>query len=197
MTGKTNTGLQKALELGPILGFVVAYIFVREETFTIGGTEYDGFILLTGLLIPVLAATNFALWKLTGKVSRIQLVTLVFVAVFGALTVWFNDERFYKMRSTLVFGLFGGLLWIGLMRGQSWLEYVLEGMMPITHEGWMALTRRLAWFFLAMAIANEIIWRSFSTDIYVVWDTFGQMGAMFAFFMSQARLLERHWVEEG
>ena len=84
------------------------------------------------------------------------------------------------------------MLGIGLMRGQSYLKYVMEEMMPLQDEGWMILTRRLAWFFIAMAVANEIIWRNFSTDVYVIWDTFGQAGSMFAFFMSQYRLFEAH-----
>ena len=199
MTGKPqpNGVLKQSLELGPLLAFLGGYVILREQVYTIGGRDYDGFIVLTGLFIPVLMASNAALWKLTGRVSRIQMLTLVFVVVFGALTVWLNDERFFKMKSTFVFGIFSALLWIGLLRGQSWLEYIMEGLMPLTHAGWMLLTRRLAWFFLAMALLNEVIWRNFSTDVYVVWDTFGQAGAVFAFFMSQAKLIERFWAGES
>ena len=191
-----SPALKNALELGPILGFLAAYVWLRGGTYEIAGTEYDGFIVVTGLFIPVLALANLTLWRLTGRVSRIQLVTLVMVGVFGALTVWLNDERFFKMKSTIVFGLFAVILGIGLMRGQSWFQYVMEGLLPLRDEGWMILTRRLAWFFLAMAAANELIWRSFSTDVYVIWDTFGQAGAMFGFFMAQYRLFEQYQPEE-
>jgi intracellular septation protein len=114
------------------------------------------------------------------------------VIVFGGLTVLLNDERFFKMKSTLAFGIFSGLLWLGLARGQSWLKFVLDGALPLTDAGWMLLTRRLAGFLALMAAANEVIWRSFSTDVFVAWDTFGQMAALFAFFMAQAGLLKRH-----
>ena len=190
--GQPSPTLKTVLELGPILAFLAAYVWLRGESYAIGGREYDGFIVVTGMFIPVLAISNITLWRLTGRVSRIQLVTLVMVVVFGALTVWLNDERFFKMKSTIVFGLFGVLLWIGLARGQSWFRYVMEGLLPLTDTGWMILTRRLAWFFIAMAVANEIIWRNFSTDVYVIWDTFGQAGSMFAFFISQYRLFEAH-----
>ena len=192
-----NPKIKSALELGPLLAFFLGYFWLREESYHFAGRDYDGFIVVTAAFIPLMAACTLALWRLSGKVSRIQITTMVMVVVFGALTVWLNDERFFKMKSTYVFGGFGLLLGIGLWRGQSYLAYVLEGMIPISDEGWMAMTRRLAVFFLLMAAANEVIWRNFSTDVYVVWDTFGQAGAMFAFFISQAKLIERHWIEDA
>lgn len=188
--------LKSALELGPVVAFLIGYMLLRGESYTIGGRAYEGFIVVTALFVPVLAASNYALYRLTGHVSRIQIVTLVMVVVFGGLTVALNDERFFKMKSTLVFGLFAAILGIGLARGRSWLEYVMEGLMPLRHAGWMALTRRLAWFFAAMALANEAIWRTQSTDTFVFWDTFGQTGALFVFFLSQSKLMERHWIED-
>lgn len=185
--------LKSALELGPVLAFVVAYALLRGESYEIAGRAYDGFVVVTGLFVPVMAAASFALWRLAGRVSRIQITTLVLVVVFGALTVWLNDERFFKMKSTIVFGLFAAILFVGLARGRSYLEYVMEGLMPLRHEGWMRLTRRLAWFFAALAVVNEAIWRTQSTDVYVLFDTFGQTGAMFGFFLSQSRLIETHW----
>ena len=192
---RIKPAVKMALELGPVLGFFLCYIVLREREFEIMGQTYAGFIVLTGLFIPVFAAASALMWKLAGRVSRIQIVTLVMVVVFGGLTVWLNDERFFKMKSTIVFGLIAGLLWVGLARGQSWLEYVMEGLMRMTHEGWMILTRRLAWFFAGLAVANEIIWRSLSTDIWVTFDTFGQPGAVFVFFMAQTKLFEAHMLE--
>lgn len=189
---KGGAVIKQVLELGPVLAFVAGYVLMREKTVTLGGTDYDGFIIVTAAFIPVLALSNFLLWKISGRVSRIQIFTMVVAVIFGGLTVWMNDERFFKMKGTVAFAIFSGLLWIGLLRGQSWLEYVLEGALPITHEGWMILTRRLAIFLACVAAANEIIWRGFSTDVYVAWDTFGQMIAIMAFFLSQNGLLQRH-----
>jgi len=192
-----NPTLKQALDLGPVLAFVAGYIWLREDTVTVLGRDYEGFVVVTGLFIPVLAATNWALWRLTGKVSRMQIMTLVLVVVFGGLTVALNDERFFKMKSTIVFAIFSGLLWIGLARGRSWLEFILDGAIPLTHAGWMALTRRLAWFLLAMAAANEAIWRTMSTDVFVAWDTFGQTAALIGFFLAQSGLIRRHWQEDA
>ena len=190
-----SPALKQFLEFGPLVVFLAVYFLMRAETVTLGGVEYAGFIIAIVAFTPLQLASALVLRRLTGKLSRMQVATLVLVVVLGGVTVALNDERFFKMKSTFVFGLFSLLLWIGLWRGQSWLAYVLEGALPISHEGWMALTRRMAWFFLAFAAMNEVVWRNFSTDVYVIWDTFGQMGVMFAFLISNYKLIERHWQE--
>ncbi|MCC6001023.1 MAG: septation protein IspZ [Pararhodobacter sp.] len=185
--------LRQILEYGPLLVFLVVYFLMRDQTVTLGNTEYAGFIIAIVAFTPLQLVSALVLRRLTGRLSRMQVATLVLVVVLGGITVALNDERFFKMKSTFVFGTFSLLLWIGLWRGQSWLAYVLEDALPISHAGWMILTRRMAWFFLAFAAANEVIWRNFSTDVYVIWDTFGQMGVMFAFLLSNFRLIEAHW----
>lgn len=187
--------LRQALEFGPVLAFLAVYMSIRDGTVTLGGTEYAGFIVAVVVFTPLQLAATLAMKRLTGKLSRLQVATLIMVLVLGAVTVALNDERFFKMKSTFVFGLFGLILFFGLWRGRSYLAYILDGALPISEAGWMILTRRMAWFFLAFAAMNEVIWRNFSTDVYVIWDTFGQMGVMFAFLMSNYRLIEAHWVE--
>ncbi|MCR9086835.1 MAG: septation protein IspZ [Rhodobacteraceae bacterium] len=192
-----NPTLKSVLELGPLLAFFGGYLLLRDHTVSLGGREYEGFVIVTALFVPLIAVTNWLLYRLTGAVSRMQILTLVLVVVLGGLTVFLNDERFFKMKSTFAFSAFGAILGIGLLRGQSWLEYILDSAIPISHVGWMALTRRLMVFFFLVAAANEVIWRNFSTDVFVAWDTFGQMGAMALFFISQAGLIRRHWQEDG
>jgi len=187
--------LRQALEFGPLVVFLAVYFWMRDSVITLGGRDYAGFIMAIVVFTPLQLISALVLKRLTGRLSRMQVATLVLVVVLGGITVALNDERFFKMKSTFVFGLFSLLLWIGLWRGQSWLAYVLEGALPISQEGWMLLTRRMAWFFLAFAAANEVIWRNFSTDVYVIWDTFGQMGVMFAFLMSNYKLIETYWQE--
>ncbi|WP_323036043.1 inner membrane-spanning protein YciB [Pararhodobacter sp.] len=185
--------IKQVLELGPLLAFLVAYLWLRDGSVTIGGTDYGGFVVAIVLFVPLQIASAVALRLITGRLSRMQLATLILVIVLGLGTVLFNDERVFKMKSTFVFGLFGVLLFIGLWRGQSWLAFVLDQALPISREGWMILTRRMAWFFLAFAAMNEVIWRNFSTDVFVMWDTFGQMGVMFVFLMGNYKLIDTHW----
>ena len=189
---EVSPAVKIGLELGPVFAFFVGYISTRGQSYVIGGTEYDAFILLTAAFIPLMAVATFALWKLSGRLSRLQVVTLVMVVLFGGLTVWLNDERFFKMKPTAVYSIFALLLFIGLARGQSWLELVMEGALPLKHEGWILLTRRLALMFAVMAMANEIVWRTMSTDAWVNFRTFVLPLALFAFFLAQSRLFQTY-----
>ncbi|MEO0937253.1 MAG: septation protein IspZ [Pseudomonadota bacterium] len=191
-----NPILKMVLELGPVVLFFIAYIRVKDDTFTIAGTEYSGFIVVTAALIPLLMVSSGILWWLTGKLSRMQIATLVLVVLLGGLTVWLNDERFVKMRPTLVYGTFGLLLAIGLARGRSWLQFVMDELMPMTQAGWMIFTRRLMWMFFALAAANEFVWRLFSTEVYVYFDTFGIPAALFGFFMAHAGFFQTYGLEQ-
>ena len=188
--------LKSALELGPPLLFFIAYMRFQDTTLTVAGRDYDGFIIVTAAFVPLLLASIAALWVLTRTISRIQVFTAVLVVVFGALTVWFNDERFFKMKTTLVYGFFAVVLGIGLLRGQSWLQFVMGDLLPMREEGWMILTRRLAGAFALMAVANELVWRTQSTEFWVTFETFGLPIFLFAVFMSQAKLIERFSLSE-
>ena len=197
MTEKTiNPWLKQALELGPPLLFFVAYLRMRDQTYTVGGTAYDGFIVAAAAFVPILLASIAALWWLTGRISRMQVFTAVVVIVFGGLTVWFNDERFFKMKTTIVYALFAGLLGIGLAMGRSWLQWIMADFLPMEQEGWMILTRRLAVVFALMAVANEVVWRTMSTDFWVKFETFGLPIALMAFLWWQILALKPYLIEE-
>ncbi|MBS0563365.1 MAG: septation protein IspZ [Proteobacteria bacterium] len=189
---KINPWLKTALELGPVLVFFLTFGRLKAETVTLWGTEYGGFVLTTAIFVPVLMLSTLVLWRLTGRLSAMQVVTLVLVVVFGGLSVWFNDPRFFKMKVTLIYLLFAGALGFGLLRGQSYLALVMDEALPMAREGWMILTRRIALLFGGLAVANELIWRNLSDQMWVDFKTFGLPGVMFLFFMAQARLIEKY-----
>lgn len=191
-----NPAVKQVLELGPPLLFFAFYLYVRDETYTIGGTDYDGFIIAAAVFVPILLASIAILWKLTGKLSRMQVFTAVLVIVFGGLTVWFNDERFFKMKTTIVYGLFAGILGIGLLQGRSYLAWVMSEFLPMRDEGWMILTRRLTLCFAGLAIGNEIVWRTMSTDAWVKIETFGFPLILFLFLWLQIVALQKYLIED-
>lgn len=190
-----NPVLKQVLELGPPILFFVAYLYMRDETYTIGGTAYSGFIVAAGVFVPILLASMGVLWKLNGKLSRMQVFTIVMVVVFGGLTVWMNDERFFKIKTTLVYGLFALILGVGLLQGRSYLAWVMAEFLPMKDEGWMKLTKRLTGFFAALALANELVWRTMSTDAWVKIETFGFPIAMFLFLWMQIMTLQPYLIE--
>jgi intracellular septation protein len=187
-----NPLVKTGLELGPVLAFFSAYLLLKDGTYAIAGREYSGFILVTAGFIPVMIASTAALWALTGKLAKMQVITLVLVVVFGGLSVWLNDDRFFKMKPTIIYLLFGGILAFGLLRGQSYLRHLMEEMMPLAPEGWMKLTRRLCVFFFGLALLNEVIWRTMSTENWVWFKTFGLTAAIFLFFMTQGDIFRKY-----
>ncbi|MEE4189142.1 MAG: inner membrane-spanning protein YciB [Roseobacter sp.] len=191
-----NPILKQVLELGPTIAFFLIYLRIKEDTFMIGGTEYTGFIVAALVFVPILLLAMAVLWAMTGKLSRMQVFTAFMVIFFGGLTAWFNDERFFKMKTTIVYGLFAALLGIGLMRGQSYLAYVMSELMPMRHEGWMILTRRLCGAFAALAVANEVVWRTMSTDAWVKIETFAFPIALMAFLMWQFTALGSYMITD-
>lgn len=193
--GKINPVLRQVLELGPTLVFFAIYMWIKDESYTIGGTEYSGFIVAAIVFVPILLASIAVLWWLTGLLSRMQIFVGFMVIFFGGLTAWFNDESFFKMKTTIVYGTFAVLLGVGLLRGKSWLEWVMAEALPLKPEGWMILTRRLAMMFAALAVANEVIWRTQSTELWVKLETFAMPVALFVFLMVQIGMLNHHMID--
>jgi len=191
-----NPILKQVLELGPTIAFFLIYLKIKEDTFVLGGTEYTGFIVAALVFVPILLVAMGILWALTGQLSRMQVFTAFMVIFFGGLTAWFNDERFFKMKTTIVYGLFATLLGIGLLRGQSYLAYVMGDLMPMRIEGWMILTKRLCAAFAALAVANEIVWRTMSTDAWVKIETFAFPVALMAFLMWQFTALSGYMITD-
>ncbi|EEW24099.1 inner membrane-spanning protein YciB [Rhodobacter ferrooxidans] len=191
-----NPWLKLALELGPVLVFFIGFGRMKDQTFTIFGNDYSGFLVMTALFIPLLLLTTGIVWALTGKLSKMQVATVVLVVVFGGLSVWLKDERFFKAKPTLIYLLFGGILGFGLLRGKSYLRLVMDEALPMQAEGWMILTRRITAFFFGLAVANEVIWRNFSTEAWVNFKTFGLTAALFLFFMTQGRLMQKYGIEK-
>ena len=193
---KINPVLKQVLELGPTLAFFLIYLRIKDDTFTFSGTEYSGFIVAALVFVPILLVAMGILWMLTGKLSRMQVFTAFMVIFFGGLTAYFNDDRFFKMKTSIVYGVMAGLLGIGLLRGQSYLQYVMEEVMPMEPEGWMIFTRRLTYMFAALAVANEIIWRTQSTDLWVKLETFAFPAVLFVFLWVQIIGLQKYLIED-
>ena len=120
------------------------------------------------------------------------LVTAIVVVVFGGLTLWLQDDTFIKMKPTIIYLLFGGTLIGGLAFGKSFLGYVFDTVFQLTDEGWRKLTFRWGLFFFALAVLNEIVWRSVSTDTWVTFKVFAILPITFVFTLSQMPLINRY-----
>ena len=129
---------------------------------------------------------------LLGRVPTMPLVTGVFVIVFGGLTLWLKDDLFIKLKPTIVNSLFAIILFAGLYTNRLFLKTVLGDVMRLTEPGWRKLTVRWGCFFVFLALLNEVVWRSFSTDAWVSFKVFGVMPLTMAFAIAQVGLLKQH-----
>lgn len=191
-----NPILEAVLEYGPIVAFFVAYRIWKDSVFTFGGTEYSGFVVITGAFVLLLILTSFITWKLTGALSRVQILTLILVVVFGGLTVWLNDPVFIKRKPTFIYLIFAAILGIGLMRGKSLISFAFKpknvAAMNLSEAGWLILTRRMMLCFLGLAVANEVVANFMSEEAWVNFKTFGLPVILMGFMMLQGKLFQTH-----
>jgi len=145
-----------------------------------------------------MAATVVALllsWLLSRKLAVMPLISAGFVAVFGVLTLWLHDDTFIKVKVTLINGLFGMILLGGLLFMQTFLKFVMGEALKMTDEGWRALTIRWGIFFLCVAIINEVVWRSVSTDTWVNFKV-ALLPVTLIFALAQAPMMTKHMIQD-
>jgi intracellular septation protein len=193
-----NPLLKLALELGPLMVFFFAN--ARGEwlvgKFPILGDFGGPIFVATGLFMIATAVALAASWVLTRSLPMMPLVSGIVVFLFGALTLYLQDDVFIKMKPTIVNTLFGVILLGGLAFGKSLLGYVFDSAFRLDAEGWRKLTLRWGLFFLVLAVVNEVVWRSFSTDAWVAFKVWGIMPITLAFTFFQMPLIMRHSLDE-
>ena len=195
---KINPLLKLALELGPLIVFFFGnskgeWLAARFPALAdIGGPIFIATALFMAATIVALAVS----WMLTRTLPIMPLVSGVVVVVFGGLTLWLQDEVFIKLKPTIINTMFGVLLLGGqVLFKTSLLRYVFDSAFSIDAEGWAKLTLRWGFYFLAMALLNEIVWRNFSTDFWVAFKVWGFTPLAIVFTMAQMPLIQRHTLD--
>ena len=129
------------------------------------------------------------------KVSTPLLITSFLVLIFGGLTIFFKDPTFIKLKPTIVYFLFSIFLLLGLVLKKNFLQIYLSSLIKLNDIGWDILTKRWIFFFLAMALLNEIIWRNFSTDFWVSFKVFGFLPLTIIFTILQQSLIKKYSIK--
>ena len=189
-----------ALDLGPLLLFFFANS--RPALFepwlkpiipdAVASGERAGIFVATAVFMVAIVATIIVSYVLIRRLPVMAMVSAVVVLVFGAATLFFQNETFIKLKPTIIYLLFAGALFGGLMLRRPLLAIVFDQMFNLTEEGWRKLTVRWATFFVALAVLNEIVWRTQSTDTWVTFKVFGVLPLTFIFAALQYPLMARH-----
>ena len=186
-----NTETQKAekswvkpvSEYSPLIIFFAAYQF------------YDLYTATAALIAATAVALVLSL-AINRRVPMMPVITAAIVGVFGGLTLVFNDDTFIKMKPTIVQLIFAAILLGGLVFNKPLLKRVMGTAWPMNDAGWRILTRNFGWFFLVMAVVNEIVWRTQTESFWVNFKVFGIMTLTLLFSLSQVPVLSRHRLEE-
>src|SRR5437660_60758 len=194
-----NPFLKLALEMGPLLLFFFAN--ARPALFmplvgpllpgVISG-EKAGIFVATAVFMAAIVVSLAVSYALTRHLPVMAMVTAVVVVVFGGLTLVLHDDTFIKMKPTIIYLLFAGRLLGGLFFNKPLLAIVFDSVFDLTEEGWRKLTMRWAIFFLALALLNEIVWRTQTTDFWVSFKVFGVLPLTFVFAALQYPLLQKY-----
>jgi len=191
---EVNPALKLALELGPLAVFFLGNAYgeglarIFPPLGALGGRLFVGTALFIVATLVALAASL----ALTRRLPIMPFVTGIVVLIFGSLTLWLQNDEFIKMKPTIVNALFGSALLGGLLFGRPLLGYVFDSVFHLDDEGWRKLTLRWGIFFFVLAVLNEVIWRSFSTDFWVSFKVFGIMPLTVLFTLTQMPLIQRH-----
>ena len=181
---KLNPFLKIALDIGPLILFFAA------------NSRFGIFTATAAFMVAAIAALVIS-YVITRHIAVMPVVTAIIVLVFGGLTLVLHDELFIKLKPTIIYLLFGGVLLGGLAFGKNFLGIVFDPVFHLTDEGWRKLTIRWAVFFLFLAVVNEIVWRTQTTDFWVSFKLFGVVPLTFIFGGLQYRLIEKYSAEKA
>ena len=194
--------LKLVIEAGPLVVFFVVngrdglpelrHLWLAGDTAV---TSQQSLFEATGAFMIVTVAALFAGWFLERRLPVMPLVSGVFVSAFGGLTLYLADDTFIKLKPTLVNSLFAIILLGGLAFKRSLLKPLFGSAFQLNDDGWRTLTLRWGVFFVCLAILNEVVWRSFSTDFWVAFKLFGVLPLTVLFAGSQTPLILRQQAE--
>ena len=154
---------------------------------------------LQASILPFMLATVIAVlfsYILEKKIPIMPTVGAAIVLLFGGLTIYFDNDVFFKMKPTIINVLFAVILYGGILINKPLLKYLLGAALKLEEAGWKILTQRWIGFFIALAILNEIVWRTQSTDVWVNFKVFGILPITFIFTMTQFPLIKKYQIED-
>lgn len=179
------------IDIGPLLVFFVVN-FLAPVPGPIKVFVATGAFMAAMMAALVYSAVRFK------HISPLLLFSGVMVVVLGGLTIWLHNETFIKVKPTIIYAAFAAVLGFGIATGRPLLRLLLGGAYPALDDaGWRKLTRNWTLFFLAMALLNEAVWRSVSTDTWVQFKVWGVTLLSLLFALAQAPVLMRHGGIQG
>ena len=176
------------LDYGPLLVFFIAYKLAGSG---LQGSLVATFVFMVAVIISI--AIGLAVVK---RVSPMVWISTILILGFGAITLYLRDPKFIQMKPTAIYIGFAVLLGGGLLRGKPLLKWLFGPVFPgLTQEGWMKLSRNWALFFVALAIANEIMRATLDFDTWLTVKVWGVTIVSLVFAIANMPMLLRHGLD--
>ena len=179
-----NSFIKLFIDIGPLAVFFIYY--------KISGDLIDA-------ILPLMLATVISViisYILEKKIPIMPTLGAGIVVIFGGLTIIFDNKIFIFMKPTIINIIFAAILYGGIILKKPLLKYLLGSALELEEEGWTILTQRWAAFFIALAVLNEIVWRTMSEEFWVSFKVFGILPITFIFTMTQFPLIKKYQVED-
>ena len=179
-----NSFIKLFIDIGPLAVFFIYY--------KVSGDLIDA-------ILPLMVATVFSVvisYILEKKIPIMPTLGAGIVVIFGGLTIIFDNKIFIFMKPTIINIIFAAILYGGIILKKPLLRYLLGSALRLEDEGWAILTQRWIAFFIALAVLNEIVWRTMSEEFWVSFKVFGILPITFIFTMTQFPLIKKYQVED-
>jgi len=177
-------GRKLLLDLGPLVVFFAVNYMTAD------------FMLAVKVLVGTTVVTLAVGWMLERRVSMMALVGCIAVAFFGGLSVYFDNDLFIKIKPTVLTCLLAAVIAGGRLMGMNPIGAIMGSQIRMTDEGWRALSWIWVAMFLTTALANEIAWRSLSTDDWVTFKVFGITTISLVFGAVSVPIMTKHQIED-
>ena len=176
--------MKQLFEFFPLIVFFVVYY----------KSDKDLYLSITAVIIATLISL-VALYIKERKISTMMLVSTVILVVFGGLSIFLKNDIFFKMKPTIINALFAIILIGSTFFNKPVLKMLLNSSMKLTDQGWLLMNKLWSGFFIFLALLNEIVWRTQTTDVWVNFKVFGIMGITIVFTIIQIPLLKKHFID--
>ena len=145
---------------------------------------------------PLIIATIIAvslIYFIEKKIPYVPLIGGIIISVFGGLSIYFNNPVFLYVKPTIVNLVFAGTLLIGnIYFKKNFLKIFFQNAFMLNEDGWKKLNNRWAYFFIFLALLNEIVWRTQSELMWVNFKVWGILSITFIFTASQIPLINKY-----
>jgi intracellular septation protein len=191
-TERRGANIRQAVDFGALLAFMAAYAVNR---FMRGLDGQEALVQATWVLVGASAIALIVGYVVEKRLAPLPLLTGGFALIFGVLTLVFHDPTLLKIKLTIQNGLLAVVLLGSLPLGRYPFKYLLGDAIKITDTGWRGLTLRYGLYFAAVAIVNEIVWRTQGDDTWVAFRG-GLWIASAAFGIWQVFYIMKHMIKD-